>query len=252
AKRTGNDDLSVRLLGLEGALAGRRGRSDECVALWTERLECARRSGNLAAEADSLTDLGTVAFQAGDYAEAERLVTEALTPAEKAERFDLVATVYIMRGLICAETGRGEEALRWVREAQTAASRATGSPLIFVFTNLGRVFLTCGAAEEAEAAYGLALKLASSGKRHFHIQGALLGLSKTREAQGDDEGSARCLIAAKKLGGQIESRRTVDADERLKNVRTKLAGTAGSAVFDELASQPWERIVAEIVAQLGS
>ena len=250
ARESGADSLVIRLLGLEGALAGRRGRNEECVELWRRRLEYSRRSGDLAGEADSLIDLATVAFQAKKLEEAESLVAEALLPSQLAERYDLVATVHIVRGLVCIDRGETEQAVAWAREAETASHGATGSPLMFVFTNLGRVFLASGEVNDAEAAYGGALRLASSGRRQFHILGALVGLAKTRLAIGDRESAAKCLIAAKKLGLHTPSKRAAEADELLQTLREELIGTAEGAVFAELAPQPWTQVVSDIIVRM--
>lgn len=250
AEAEGSHAVSMRLLGLEGALAARRGRTAECEAAWRRRLDVARACGDRGVEADALIDLGTAAFQDRDLDTAEQFVSEALEPAHRSGRNDLVATVHIMRALICIERGQAAEALELARDAETASHGATGSPLIFVYTNLGRVYLAAGDPATGERFYAQALRLASTSKRQFHILGALVGLAKTRRARGDAESAARCLLCAKKLVGHLPSKRAGEIEDLLNAVRLDLEGTAAAAVFPELSPQPWERINADLLIRL--
>jgi tetratricopeptide (TPR) repeat protein len=160
-----------------------------------------------------------------------------------------VASIFVTRAVVATKRGDFERALCW---ADMANSQPRTVPKVdnfmFVDNYLGSVYLDCGEYEKAGCAYARGLGIAYAGRRAFHIQRILLGLAKVRRAQGAIEESARCLIAAEKLNSRIHSALREAVREELLSVKSELYAKAGSAVFAELDSLSWERIVDEVIS----
>jgi len=250
AQVTGDIPLELELLGLEGALAARRGRTADGLLLWERRRDLAAQTGDLASEADARLDIVGQIFSTGDYDEVERLALEALPSARGSGRADLVATIDIVRGRIAVERGDHEAARGFAIEAgQLAADAPETQAMLFVWTNIGQIRLACQDFAEADDAYRRTLATAYRRSRRFHIQGALLGLGRVYAGVGDGERAALCFMAAHKLVGRIPSKRRTEIERELEEIRIRLADTAGAAVFIEHESDAWSDVVERILSR---
>lgn len=241
ADRIGNTALPVRILGIRGALAARRGNRDECHSIWEERLQLSRQVGNAEGEADTLIDFGCQHVQDGLPDQALALFAEAELALERCDRPDMRATVATMRARIALDQEDPTRAQGFLNIAEEIAAAAPEKdPLMFVHINIAGLFKRLCEWNLAKIHCQHVLRYALDASRKFHVQRALIDLGEVHLATQDNEAAARCFIAAENLSQVIMSRHTVRLQRNLEEVKNCLPTGIFGALQAECANLKWD------------
>ncbi|HVT13181.1 MAG TPA: CHAT domain-containing protein [Fimbriimonadaceae bacterium] len=238
--------LASTLLGLEGAMAARRGDEAKCRRLWLERVATCSELGDDAGAADTLIDLAIQHLQVRELDEGSALLDRAEKHIVRANKAELTATARALRARISVWREEPEEAMRLAAEAEREAATATErDPLLFVETQVARVRIACGDLEGGERGLLHVLRVASEGDRRVQAGIALTELGELYEREGRIETAGLCFDAAAKVYDQIGSRRRTESKQRLEEFRQRYEeyaiATAG------LRRVTWQERVAEIL-----
>jgi CHAT domain-containing protein len=129
---------------------------DSARSVWAEALAGARAAGDSAAEAESLTWLGLVAWQFGDYVSARRLGEEALSVKLRYGLRDQLARSYNALGLLAWDEGRLVDMAESLRKAVEAGQAASDRAAVAVASaNLGLVETAFGNFDRAREGFEL-------------------------------------------------------------------------------------------------
>jgi predicted ATPase len=211
-RRTGRLDSQAALLGLEGALAARRGDWPATEAAWTARLALGRALGDRAVEADALIDLGCEAFTRGDLERAESDLTAGLAVAEAAGRAALQATACVMLAKCRLAHGDRVGASDLLRQARAISAADDPEAMLMVTINFGIIGARLGE-EGAQANVVEALCRAAAAQRWFHVAWALRVLAESMEADRPSL-SYRAYASAAGLYRLLRSARSDDCRSR--------------------------------------
>ena len=189
--------LMARMLGLQGALACRRGLADEGRRHWEHRLNLCESLGDRRGCVDALFDLAAQAFQARNGPAAKTLLTRALAIARSLRSPDMLATARAIQAEAAAAQGDEAMARKRALQAQGLAQIGTDRDLhLYVYRTLGRVHRALGDPDSAEIALRTMLQSASEGERTLHICEALLELGVLYEEKRWLQHAATAYVGA--------------------------------------------------------
>lgn len=246
AETLGDRGLTSTLLGLEGAMAARRGDEQKCRSLWLRRAEICSATGDDPGAADALIDLAIQHLQVRELAEGTDLLDRAEGHLARAGKAELTATARVLRARIAVWNGDPEEAMGLAVQAEEAAKSASErDPLLFVETNIARVRIACGDSEGGEAGLLKVLRMAMDGDRRVQAGIALTELGELYERRGRIETAGLCFGAAANVYDQIGSRRHADSRERLDEFNRRHADHAFTSLG--LNRMTWQERAVEIL-----
>lgn len=212
----GNKRLCSSLLGLDGALAGRKGNLSGCQRAWERREKLCGETNDLAGLVDVRLDLAIEARNAGELLRASELLQTALSALEGQDRPDLGATAAVVEATIELAAGRSDQARAAAMRAETIETRASDKDsLLYVRAQLGHFWREMGDYSRAERAYLSVATDALEGHRYSQAAIVALGLSSVLEFQGRVESALRCTTAAEALFRLVGSYRSAKAAERM-------------------------------------
>ncbi len=250
ADRLGNKRLCSSLLGLNGALAGRKGDFAGCQTAWERRAALCEETNDLAGLVDSKLDLAIEARNIGELSRASALLQSALVTLESLNRPDLEATAAVIEATIELAAGRNDRARQAAMRAEEIETRASDKDaLLYVRTQLGHFWREMGEESRAETAYLTVATDAIEGNRCSQAAIVALGLSSILEHRGRGEAALRCATAAEALFRIVGSHRSAKAAERITSLIVKFALDPLSP--DEAAKDPC-KLLANTLDQIHS
>lgn len=245
AAALGQADLSARMLGLEGALASRKGDEAACEQFWLRRVEVCREIGDVAGCADALTDLAWQAYERHDSNGARRYLVDAVRLARLAHVQGLIATARAVQ----AQLALASQDLRLARrraEQAVLLIEACEEPdfALFVHQNLMKLFRELGDPDRAATHVVRVLRMATAGHRSVHIGWALLNLGATYEERNEPILAARAHLGAVRVHTEYATRHRERARSALAAFKKRHeANGAVAATLRELRTVPWRTIV---------
>ncbi|MES2459179.1 MAG: BTAD domain-containing putative transcriptional regulator [Armatimonadota bacterium] len=203
-------DARIRLRGLQGALARRRGQEEDARRHWEDRLQACQAEGNVPLEADTLLDLAAQAEDNGDSARARDLISRALPLAETLECPKPLVVAYIVQARLKLAEG---EPLAAQRHAEAAADLLPVVPSLqlFALPVLGRVARLNGDLIRSETLLRDAAAAAHDAGRGFDAAIVLQELAQTFEAGENWQAAAIAYRTAARIHSALDSRWKVRA-----------------------------------------
>ncbi|MBS1702220.1 MAG: AAA family ATPase [Armatimonadetes bacterium] len=191
------EELSIRMLGLRGALASIKQDNRTCRDLWGQRLAIANKIGDFEAGADTLTDLAWQAFEEGNHEEAYDYLEQSEALCREHGLIELEATAQIIRAQMHLEAGDEAEARAWIDKTNVSLESCRDLKMLpFVYQGLARSYDKLGETELAISTLRTQLKLVSEGHRVIHSARTLASLASLYERKGEVSLALECLVSA--------------------------------------------------------
>jgi CHAT domain-containing protein/tetratricopeptide (TPR) repeat protein len=178
---------------------------DSARTVWSEVLDHARRARDSAAEGESLTWLGLVAWQTGDYTKARRLGEEALSLKLRYDLRDQLARSYNALGLLAWDEGRLVDMTEMLRKATEIGQAVNDRAAVAVASaNLGLVETAFGNFDQARQGFQLLRDVGRElGDARYEGNG-LTNLGMLAVSTGDPQAAIPDLMQALELYRSIE------------------------------------------------
>ncbi len=241
-------DVLVRLRGLQGALARRRGREAEARDWWERRLVLCLQMGDAFRCADTLLDLAAQALDQGDALRAKRLLVRAIRYARRQQNRSPVALARAMQARIAFAEGNLALARRRTEQAEvllgTDVSRETR---MFAWPSLGRIWREIGELHRAETILGNALREALTGDRVFDAAAVLLEFGPLYERQGSPRRAALAYAASARIHTELGSRWKDRAAQALATFRQKNTSFDTEEFLLAAGNMPWQQTVLQLL-----
>jgi CHAT domain-containing protein len=178
---------------------------DSARTLWSEVLDDARRARDSAAEAESLTWLGLVAWQLGDLTDARRLGEEALALKLRYDLRDQLARSYNALGLLAWDEGRLVDMAEMLRKATVVGRAANDRAAVAVASaNLGLVEIAFGNFDQARQGFELLRDVGRELEDARYEGNGLTNLGMLAVSMGDPGAAIPLLRQALELYRSIE------------------------------------------------
>ena len=197
ASRLGQADLTIRMLGLQGALASIRADDATCRELWLQRLELSKSLNDIVSWADCLIDLSWQSFEQGNLAEALGYLVEAEKLSTEADLAELLATAQVIRAEMLISSGSSLEGEEWISQTVQTLDRCHDkSQLPFIYQSLAKCYSALGKSDDAIVTLRKLLVLAAEGQRALHVARTLSRLAPLYESQGQNDIALQCYASA--------------------------------------------------------
>jgi predicted ATPase len=222
ADELNKDLLTVKLLGLEGALALRSGDIPRGRARWDERLALCERIGDERGRADTLLDLAALALDNADQVECRRYLDIAEPVVKVLSRADLLGQWAMLRAVNAYESDRLEEARAWVAEAEEYSRQAVDQDTrLFLLMNLAILWRRWGEIQRAKEACFSVLKTATVGDRRVYVGIPLCELATILEGEGQVSAAICAAYASTQVYAELGSRRRPQAEALLEGILSR-------------------------------
>jgi tetratricopeptide (TPR) repeat protein len=247
ARRNNDQQLLVRMLGLQGALASRRSQVHLCEDLWQERLALSHASGDVESASDTLTDLAWHAFESHEFERALSYLDDAENLAWNAGVFELVATAQVIRARISLASGRTADGVAKLRTVETTLKQCTNRDLLlFVYQMLAIAYEESGEIENSRRILLALLSEASEGQRVILVGWALRHLAPMLESSGQLELAAIAMIAAEAVHREYATKHRHLATFTLADFESR-RGHEVSTVIAKAKLEEWPQLVRAIL-----
>jgi predicted ATPase/DNA-binding CsgD family transcriptional regulator len=239
------------LRNMQGGIAYQQGDRYAALALWEETLEILRVLGDSRPIGRTLNNLGVVLGDLGEFDRAEAYHRENLAIQRSLGDPSGVGLALNGLGLLTHHRGDLVEARRLLEEAVEVRRAADPRTLADTLANLAAVQRDGGELADAAANYRESLRLRWERGETFGIAESLAGLASVAVRTADPLVAARLQGAFDALSrsAEISVSPQHQADEAaFRRARALLGPPEWHAAFDEGATRPLERAVADALA----
>jgi class 3 adenylate cyclase len=228
------------LVGMRAELAKRRGDLDAAMALATEALAIARRTGDADAVSLGLMTLGTLHIARGDAKEGFAMLEEAAFAAVNGELSPIPAGIASCQMIsVCRDLTDYQRAIEWLDATDQWCKRqeVSGFPGI-CRVHRAEIVALRGGWDRAEEELRKATQELASYEAFPPMADGLYALGEIRRLKGDFDGAEAALREAHNLG---RSPQPAMALIRLNSGNVKSAGAAINAALAEPSWDQWAR-----------
>jgi len=217
ARQLLGDEIQAEALGLDGALAMRKGNRSAAIAAWHRRAQICAQGADYAAYADALFDLAECGLKTSDLATAAHHVVEGLKISVQHSLPGHIATAWAVGAEIALTRGNVPVA---VQRAERARLTVDGTQLaIYVHLACGRAYAAADRSHEALACFlrgvATAHRLALLLSLHHMLAEAARGFG----ACGDRAMEAIAWTSLVGLDRDMDAKRSAVARKELARLR---------------------------------
>lgn len=247
ARSSPSPALRAMLLGLDGALAARRGLRSTARELWQERDSLCAAVGDHEGEVDALLDLAELALNDHDPERCRSLLAQGLWLSHQANLTGHLATAKAVAAELALSRAYADSALRWAKRAErTAANAEDPDHALYVRLACSRTFAVCGETVAALGALHSAIAAALDGHRLFHVAHDLIDYAGLLEQAGRLAEAGLAWAAAARLTHELRSSRDAEAAKGLADYRS--GSTSHGEAADRIVRETgWEAAVVELL-----
>lgn len=247
ARASSSPAVQAMLLGLDGALAARRGLRATARELWRERASLCASIGDPEGEVDALLDLAELALNDKDSERCRALLAQGLWLAHKGKLAGHLATAEAVAAELALSEAFAERAMRWARRAERTVAQADNRDLaLYVRLACSRTFAACGETGAALRSLHAAVSAALDGNRLFHVAHNLVDYAALLEHSGRLSESGLAWAAAARLAHELRSSRDAEAASGLAEFRARHPSHA-EATERIVRESGWEAAVVELL-----
>ena len=250
ALQIGEPWVKANILGLQGALASRKGDQAKAESLWRESADRLRDLGDERGYIDALSDLAWESYERGELDSADKDIDTIEEFALRTSNAGWLGTAHIIRARIALKRGDRERGCALASKAAEVIPNSAERLLeLFTYQNLVEVYEEVGLQKLAFAMTRRVLRIGSEGNRAIQSGWALKRLAPIYEGNGELENACRAYLAAVRVYTDHAAKQKTEAKRALAAFKSRHLGPELDEMLRRFRTMSWSKLIQPLTSE---